>query len=386
MEMKEQSSLLQLLAKSFTVLNRAKSSLVVVGLLILFFGSIPLALKVLLKRNMSLPLLLLFPLVSLITQLCVSFLNNTCLRVLAAKATGDPETLGESFLRSVVPTVYGIIFNILFTILLAIPLAIGAGITFFIPSAGLFVIVLVGIYLGIHFVLGQFSIAFRDQGPISAFSYAWQLTSGKMLYVLGAILLSILIPALFIGIVGGSLFVAIPLYFEQSFSLANLSLGWMIVFAVLALLYCLMLLYLAAFWVLVFLELEAENSPVTSAPVRRPFLSDKPREGFGAFENKLPPQAAPTANATEVPQVEVLQASIHAAADNPEIHSHLDKVYQPKPEDIVEYKEEDRMPTILFDDEMAKQLEKEHAAWQAQKENHQDKRDDNDISSIKMSK
>lgn len=64
--------------------------------------------------------------------------------------------------------------------------------------------------------------------------------------------------------------------------------------------------------------------------------------------------------------VQVTHAAFQSA--EPEtINQHLDKVYQPpKSEDIVQYADEDRMPTILFDDEMAKQIEANQQMWSKQ--------------------
>ena len=67
------------------------------------------------------------------------------------------------------------------------------------------------------------------------------------------------------------------------------------------------------------------------------------------------------------------------------ITQHLDKVYTPKPKDLVQYGDEDRMPTILFDDDMAKQLQEHNVQPPAKLDSNNN---DNlpDDAPIKMSK
>ena len=87
------------------------------------------------------------------------------------------------------------------------------------------------------------------------------------------------------------------------------------------------------------------------------------------------------------PEVQVTQSSIQTDDTETEtLSEHLNQVYTPKPEDIVQYGDEDRMPTILFDDEMAKQLQENQAQFAKRKkeDNADGKKDGPD--SIKMSK
>ncbi len=60
-----------------------------------------------------------------------------------------------------------------------------------------------------------------------------------------------------------------------------------------------------------------------------------------------------------VDDLQISQASINTSdEDANEITQHLNQVYTPTKDNAIQYGDEDRMPTILFDDEMAKELEK----------------------------
>ena len=162
---------------------------------------------------------------------------------------------------------------------------------------------------------------------------------------------------------------------------------WLIVLIVLAGVFAFLTITSLAFVVLVFLNLDYGVNRDSFIPMPQVEINEQPTQVFGKDNNVLPPGAGNTVTTQDViPQVEVLQSSVKAETDHPEITQHLHQVYQPKPEDVVEYTEEDRMPTILFDDEMAKQLERQRTMWEEKMNSDKQERDDNDSSSIKMSK
>ncbi|MGN1057802.1 MAG: hypothetical protein ACI4Q7_00410, partial [Candidatus Avelusimicrobium sp.] len=85
--------------------------------------------------------------------------------------------------------------------------------------------------------------------------------------------------------------------------------------------------------------------------------------------------------------VDITQSSVSATPDDGVTEQHLQQVYQPQPEEPVQYiEEEDRMPTILFDDDMARQIEEERARWQQKYEQDKTKKGEDDAPSVKMSK
>ena len=122
------------------------------------------------------------------------------------------------------------------------------------------------------------------------------------------------------------------------------------------------------------------------------------QENRGSVPSSLPqtqvtsqtPTAAPAAQAGPAQEVQILRASVKSHDEDDTLSQHLEQVYQPKPEDIVQYAEEDRMPTILFDDEMAKQMEDNRLKWEQEKAKSRQKNnstDEEDNSTpIKMSR
>ncbi len=92
------------------------------------------------------------------------------------------------------------------------------------------------------------------------------------------------------------------------------------------------------------------QTAVAATPNEHPSSAPMPEE---------PKQTVRLSNADELEELEISQSSIATGEqDSNEISQHLNKVYTPSNENIVQHGDEDRMPTILFDDEMAKELEK----------------------------
>lgn len=67
---------------------------------------------------------------------------------------------------------------------------------------------------------------------------------------------------------------------------------------------------------------------------------------------------------------------------------HLNQVYSPDNAKVQQYmhQEEDRMPTILFDDDMAAEMAKNQEILEKQKEHSAHKQQDNGPDNIKLSK
>ena len=88
-----------------------------------------------------------------------------------------------------------------------------------------------------------------------------------------------------------------------------------------------------------------------------------------------------------MPDVMIKQASIRTDADaDPDTARHLDQVYSAQehlPQSLEQ--EEDRMPTILFDEEMAKQLAENEERMRLSKEQAAKRKEDDQQQSIKIS-
>ena len=147
--------------------------------------------------------------------------------------------------------------------------------------------------------------------------------------------------------------------------------------------------FLACFYVLVFLNVDFGENRGSYTPTPEVHLTEEPTQIFGADNNVLPPGIGKPVTEQDLQNQVGVQVT-HAAFQSAEpetINQHLDKVYQPpKSEDIVQYADEDRMPTILFDDEMAKQIEANQQMWSKQTKHEKTDNPDDNQTSIKMSK
>ena len=378
MEIREKKSLFALYAQSFAVANRALLTLIGSFFVFLLIIAIPTAV-VFLVHNFFLLLLW-----QLFFFVCVTWWTTACVRIIAAQAEKTRETISDCFFNSLVPAFYLFIFQLIVNIVSGIAGAVSA----FIPLVGPLLVLVPFVYFTIRLMLfGPLCIILRGQGPIAAFSYSWQLTSGHFWYLFGASVLACGLYVLAIGAVLYGIVVGIPLYFADSFSLANLSIGWIIAFIVIALFFLFMAVSLYAFFVLLFLQIDFENA---NGPQSAGTYQPAPMyvtQGHTMSQRDAAPDGVVFQGGQ---QVEIMQASIQSEADNEALHQHLDQVYTPQPEINVEYKEEDRMPTILFDDEMAKQVEERqnflHQQLSKNKQNAKKDDDDDSTFSIKMSK
>jgi len=370
MEIREKQSIFTLFAESFAVANRA--GLALIGSFFIFLLIIAIPTAVVIFANSFIVLLLW----KLFFSVSMNWWGNACTRILAAKAEKTDESVSDAFFNSLVPTIYIVIFNILIGIVSGVCGIASA----FIPIIGPLLFLPVAIFFGLRLMFAPLAINLREQNPISAFSYSWELTSGRFFLLLGSTLFVSLFYMATVGLIAYGIIVGIPLYFADSFSLAHLSIGWIFAFAVIALILLFLFVAATAFFVLLFLNLDyGENRDTFAFPAQ----TAQPNQAFGVPS----PNGKNAVVFQEVPQVQVVKASVQSEADNAELHQHLDKVYTPRPDETVESPEEDRMPTILFDDDMAKQLEERQNMWQKKAAKAKKKEDDDDSTlSIKISK
>ena len=373
MDIREKQTFFSLLLESFRVTNRAGGAIasffivyalfsVAVGFLH-YWGIMPLFLLKLVSSAVGL------------------YFSVVFLRLLGAKADNSGETIANSYSACVIPAFYFLLYSIFFgaimvggTLLLAI----------FCSKIVAAAVALLWIVLMFRLCYVPVSIALRDQGPVSALIYSWQLTGRQWAVTLAMLATNLLLPLVLIGGIGYALYVTIPLYFAGSFNLAALTLPWYLVGAVLALLVVFVYISMTSFYILVFLNLDYGDNRASFTPEAEVRLADQPTQVFGTQNNILPPGFGKTVQASDVAEnLNVQQASLQTHAD--EVHEHLEQVYTPKQTDHIEYADEDRMPTILFDDEMAKEFEENRQKW-AVKQEQKEKPTEPDGGSIKMSK
>lgn len=399
MDIREEHNLARLFFGAFALLNRCGGALL--GWLIA--AGLIFAAEIFLAWVGVTPIL-----IKLANFFVSAYLGVALLRIFGAKAEQTDETVSNSFSASVFPAFYQIIFNILygavwFVVIFALVFLFKDKLTElsmliitqtassanYVSAAFLLLLAAaIPFYVGARLFYAPAAIALRDQGPIQAIIYSIQLTAGKRLFTaLGALLLICFLPFVYItGVLYGS-YTLIPLYFADSFHLASLSPAWWGVFAALGLGYLLLLLALPAFLVLVFLNQDYGHNRDSFTPQAELKITSQTNQVFGENNNILPPGVGNLVTPQDVQGIQVTKSSVKAVTDDGVTEQHLQEVYQPKPEDLVQYsEEEDRMPTILFDDEMARQIEQERTMWQAKQEQDKAKKGEDDAPSVKMSK
>lgn len=408
---------------SFSVVNRSVGKLVAVvlfsiflflvamGILVLCFGAAGVLAQLnamALSKTASVGALVVYLLFTLGSNIYGLFFVTVCWRVLGAQAEEQPMPLSEAFSSSVIPALY----QLGGAVVLAVPMMIVVAIVALLRSPALMALMMLAIFftVGIRLCYSFISMAVANKGPLEGFVCSWNMTKGKG-YV-DALLMclmtfgTVLLMELFFVAIGYGAFMLIPTHFAQGFSFAGLSAGWILAAIMLMLIGIFVYFVAITFPVVVFLNrhalasglsFERDTTFVPLPNLELPDISDNPAHAQQAETTVLLPkeevqQALQTPQpavqpVSKKPEVQVTQSSIQTDDTETEtLSEHLNQVYTPKPEDIVQYGDEDRMPTILFDDEMAKQLQENQAQFaKRKKEDSADgKKDGPD--SIKMSK
>lgn len=405
---------------SFSVVNRSVGKLVAVvlfsvflflvamGILVLCFGAAGVLAQLnamALSKTASVGALVAYLLFTLGSNVYGLFFVTVCWRVLGSQAEEQPMPLSEAFSSSIMPALY----QLGGAVVLAVPMVIIFAILALLRSPALMALVMLVIFftVGIRLCYSFISMAVANKGPLEGFICSWNMTKGKgyvdallmCLMTIGTVLLM----ELFFVAIGYGAFMLIPTHFAQGFSFAGLSAGWILAAIMLMLIGIFVYFVAITFPVVVFLNrhalanglsFERDTTFVPLPSLELPDISDNPAHAQQAETTaRLPKEEVqqvlltPQPSASKKPEVQITQSSIHTnETDTEDLAEHLNQVYTPKPEDVVQYGDEDRMPTILFDDEMAKQLQENQAQFaKRQKEDNQnDKNDGPD--SIKMSK
>ncbi|MCQ2410665.1 MAG: hypothetical protein MJ053_04025 [Elusimicrobiaceae bacterium] len=371
MEIREPHSLSRLFVESFGVMNRVFDTLCAL-LFVAVLGGI-FAIIMLFVLNVPKVAVVLFGLVY------SSFLLMALLKTFAGEIEQEKASFSDLLASSALPGIYTVIVLLIYGVLgIAVSMIIrGMGLPRLSPVV-LAVAALVGLLIFMHILFAIITIALREQDPFHAILYSCKMQAKHFLATLAAMLMSIVFPLILIGACTYVAHYAISTYTSTTFDPAKITTPWTIGLGILLGVSILIYLSMHAFLVSVFLNLD---------------YRDNDNEDLPATQHARATLAAPEVRATVATQnmksVQVLKASVKTHAADESISQHLSEVYQPKPEDIVTYTEEDRMPTILFDDEMAAQLAQERAKWEQEKAKSQAlqaQTDEDDDSPIKMSK
>ncbi len=220
------------------------------------------------------------------------------------------------------------------------------------------------------------------KGPIEAIIHSWNLTSGTdYLDALGMGVISFLstlfIEVLLILLIYAA-YVGIPLYFPNSFNLAHPSLIWWLIALVIGVL---TVFYFVSIWnypLHVYLNRNAmQTGPAPAeksdeifiplpeldnpAPANvQPTLQPEASTQQAAVVQHADPNQSQKMETLDMSSLGIKNTSVNMTeTDTHAIDQHLNQVYTQKPEEVIQQAEEDRMPTIVFDDDLAKQLEKD---------------------------
>lgn len=369
MDIKEPHSFAVLLVQSFMLMNRIFSVLLVF-VLIAVLGFV--ALSALSWAHV--PSLAIAGLMGLYTAL----LGVMLIKLFTSRAEKDNLSLPDIAAASAFPTLYMIIVLLVVAVvglLLGLISSIMGGLQ---SKFALLLVGLVGLFCIARFLFVPVAVAVREQNPMQAFMYSWQLTRKHLIYVLATLVTALIVGGILIGGVGYGLYVAIPLYFADSFNLAQLSGMWIGVLVAFVLFVIGVCFSMISYIVLVFLNLDYQENrgSVPSVALPQTQVTNEASAGDAAQADSQ--------------DMQILRASVKSQNEDDTLSQHLEQVYQPKPQDIVQYAEEDRMPTILFDDAMAKQMEDDRMKWEQEKAKSRQKNnpsDEEDNSTpIKMSR
>ena len=370
---------------SLKAANQAFGTVLALAVMIVFFvallAGICIGVSVLINspfglKAISLPL----PIINAFLQ--IVFMLAT-IRILGARFEKAGISAYESFRDAVVPAVYFIISSLILSII--------AAAVFFVlsllNSSMLMAVGLVAVCLAmLPFCFTQQALILRAEGPISALRYSWEL--GVRHYV-RILLTSILLILFFVFLILAlfcilkavlpdqyafylsaqgipMLALVLPILLMQVPKL-YLLLGGFVLF----ILWLYFVLFAQGVWTGLFLNLD---------------YLDRSAESRELNARAEAAAAAVNTPASDVMlDVSVKQASVRTDAD-PDTARHLDQVYRAQ-EHLAHAleQEEDRMPTILFDEDMARQLAESEEKMRQSKEAADKRKDDEEPKSIRMS-
>ena len=398
MDINKKQNLLRLWLESFVVVNQCTGKLIKAVLCLLVVVAVILTILILAMggtavlnhlQMMANPQIagigtgLLYMGSSLLGNLLFLFFMTVIFQIIATQVLQVKQPLTETFSSSVWPTIYQIVASFLLVIPVVIASIILAVLTKGNQWAGLIGLILIA-FLSVRICYSFIAIAVDNKGPIEGLVHSWNLTKGSnyvdallmCLMLVGSVFL---LYALMFGL-GYVLYIAIPLYFPNSFNLAHPSLIWWLLLLVLMVLGIFYYMALLAFPILVYLNRNAQENPVKQQQTKDDeiFIPLPELETPGTAQAAPSPVTPQTPTPAETPHTQtppagmeilgVTKTSVNTTeAETNDLSQHLDQVYTPRDKEIAQHKEEDRMPTILFDDELAKQLEGQFLAEQQPK-------------------
>ncbi len=372
-------SFFSLFFHSLKVANQVFGSVLALCLIILLISALIIAIVIggafLWGPKVLLPLMIL-------ASLLMSFLNmlfsTATIQIVAAKIEKRGFSAWEGLTGSIVPTFYIILSVLIITIPTQI-LLFAAKLSHSDIIVALCSIAL--IFAVLPFCFTMQAIALREEGPISALRYSWDLACkhyGRILLIFFGFTLFFIFIMLATVCVIKAFFPTLLLMLMSKLN-ASILMGYPghAIIGALILFYALLLyLYLViqVAWTGLFLNLDYLSRSSLNRELESALAGDIPQT----------PQPAET---PVMPEVMIKQASVRTDAEaDPDTARHLDQVYSAQ-EHLARAleQEEDRMPTILFDEDMAKQLAENEEKMRQHKEQAAQRKDEEDQQSIKIS-
>lgn len=378
---------LQLIGLGFKTANKAFGSVLALGILTMLLSGIAIGI-------MALAGFLFGPRATLIlaipVYILIYFFNfvliSATVQLLAAKLEKRGLTVTESFSGSLRPAFY-FVLSALILVIPSILLSFGASLS---GSSMVVILVSVGVtLLQLPFMFTLYATALRDEGPIGALRYSWDLTTkywGRILLTLatwlGLVICLILaaacvLKALLSPELRSLFFSGNPQMAAQM--LPFMVMGWVagiskpMIIAIVVIFMAIngfIMLAIQATFVALFLNLDYHSSPISGREIN--IAEHLPGANEQLAEDILS-------------EVQVKQAAIRTNSDE-DTTRHLEQVYQAQ-EHLANAidQEEDRMPTILFDEEMARRLAENERQMQERKQRAEQQKGDEGQQSIKMS-
>ena len=313
------------------------------------------------------------------------------MRQYAAYLEGRVESISQSFSSSILSTIFLAIVWLFFGIGCVILLMLLFLLHFSPVAIVLWIMLLLAYFLfvGVRIFFATQAIAVREKGPLEAMEYSWKLTEGKGYFRVLATALMITLVALLPSIFWQGIFYLVPLYMPVNFA----AWPWALLISIALVFF---FIYLAinfltiVYPVAVFINTESQiyakewaNAPDMKVVNKHAPSTVKAVDGEG--EVKFNGEETVRLSAEEIQSLTVQSTPVAAEGEDENLQAHLDQVFQKAPEGIAQKGDEDRMPTILFDDEMAQQLEENRKMFDKKSDKNKDN-DDNGPQSIKMSK
>ena len=331
-------SLVQLIAGGFRAANAAFDTSLALALMILFINILIVLIGAAAPfvLNDKIVLWVQLPLFSIQAWTILLFLTAS-IHILASKLESEPTTASDSLKNAVVPAMF-LLISLVIVLAPVSLLSVGSILTRSLPLQCFMLVVLPLSILPFVFTLHIETL--RQANPLSALRYSWALGTRHYIRVFVTVVSVITLCVALVLAIGCLL---------RMTGLTNPFLHWTkhvsgtLIFLVFVLLALYLFLAIEAIFTALFLNLDY---------MRYPALNKEQNQALANIEA----EAIDSPKMAE--EVGLTQTSVHTHS-NEDTLKDLDKVYNAQDHlHLANHKEEDRMPTILFDDDMAEKLSK----------------------------